>query len=158
MGYVLTTSVFLRPMCVSRRGHTRGSPVSSTIYSDLKVTPQENIKLCQCHQRGLSWSSGCWVGKSAIPHSSCWGEPSGEAEAPWRCEKRGGSLETGTDRLAWSSPGTRPEPELARGQGSQQTEVYSRHQLLGTATSNHSTGLRPQAADGGLGDQGGGGG
>lgn len=66
-------------------------------------------------------------------------------------------MERGSDRLAWSCPGTRPEPELAKGQCPQQIDVYSRHQLLGTATSNCSTGLGPQAAGGGLGDQGRGG-
>lgn len=46
---------------------------------------------------------------------------------------------------------------MVKSQGPQQTEVYSRHQLLGTATPNHSIDLGPQAAGGGLGDHKGGG-
>lgn len=59
-------------------------------------------------------------------------------------------MERGSDRLAWSSPGTFPEPEVVKSQGPQQIEVYSRHQLLETATPNHSIDLGPQAAGRGL--------
>lgn len=66
-------------------------------------------------------------------------------------------MERGSDRLAWSSPGTFPEPEVVKSQGPQQIDVYSRHQLLETATPNHSIDLGPQAAGRGLGNHRGGG-
>lgn len=58
-----------------------------------------------------------------------------------------GSLETGSDRLAWSSPGPY----------SSQTFIADTRKLLGTVSPNHSIGLGPQAAGRGLGDHRGGG-
>lgn len=139
-------------MCKQDRIHDRQFSVLRAIRSDLKITPQENIKLPMSPERAVLVFRILDLKKSAISHSSCWREASGEAEAPLRCEQRGGSLERGSDRLVWSSPGTFPEPEVVKSQGPQQIEVYSRHQLLGTATPNHSLDLGPPDAGGGLGE------
>lgn len=129
-------------MCKYDRIHDRQFSVLRAIRSDLKITLQENIKLPMSPERAVLVFRILDLKKAPFPTVLAGGRLQ-ERRKPLRCEQRGGSLERGSDRLAWSSPGTFPEPEVVKNQGPQQIEVYSRRQLLETATPNHSIDLGP---------------
>lgn len=99
----------IQPVCVRTEFTMIGNPVSSEpSVVILKTIPHENIKLGQCHQRG-----GCLD----FQHAGLKRAPYPTILAGRRLQERQRTLqgvsqgeaasERGSDRLAWSSPGTK---------------------------------------------------